>query len=260
MSLKRTSKITITDSYCHQEVISLFQRYVEENDKIFIGITSDIDNLGTHVATYGRAISQNLVDYYTNIIIDYLFKYQKIVNEDNFVFIPAGEEVTILALVKKESEFNQFIDGLRDFVAEKIYSLRVIEKGTTGIAFGGKTFPDNRFYEMVTTFINNLENNDYIPTKDYYDILNRIRSDISIFIDRQKFANFELIEDSDFIFLRNVIYSQLINYKINTMELLNNIAPLLGTMEIDNKLKTEYGIDKESKILIEDMIKLLQVV
>lgn len=83
-------QMTITKNYCHYQVIQLFRRLITNPNRIFFGLTSDIDNLGMFVAQYGRAKAQNIVDYCTNILIDYIYNFQKCLDTEDVVFIPVG--------------------------------------------------------------------------------------------------------------------------------------------------------------------------
>lgn len=146
-------QLTITKSYCHYPVIQLFRRLITNPNQIFFGLTSDIDNLGMFVAQYGRAKAQNIVDYYTNILIDYIYNSQKCIDTEDVVFIPAGEEVSVFALVDDNIVAQMFIDGLRRFVNHKINNIDIILTADTHITFGGKTLCQPEFRQKIKTFI-----------------------------------------------------------------------------------------------------------
>lgn len=148
-----------------------------------------------------------------------------------------------------------FIDGLRRFVNHKINSIDIILKADTHITFGGKTFCEPEFRQKIKTFIRNFEDSSHETAKDYYDILEDMRNEIAFDVDKEKFKSLNLTRKEDLVFFRNMIYSQLINYKLSTNKLLKEVVLVLDSLTIEQELKTEYGINDRAFSLLEELKK-----
>lgn len=249
--------LTITRDYCHKEVIDLFYTFIQADNLKLFAITSDIDNLGEFIAYNGRARGQNLVDYYTNITAEFVFGRLETGEPQQIVFIPAGEEVSILGLCHSEIEFEKFIRDLNLFIKDKIRNAKIFT-GLTGIKFGGKILDEDYIKDMIHHFVNIQNNPEYESFEEYYEILYEIRTAVTPHVDYEKFKTLGISEKQDIIFLRNVIYHELLGYKKNTKELLQNMAENKSTLDVAEELTKDYGLDEEKiKIVAEIKAKML---
>lgn len=242
--MERTGKLslTITKDYCHQEVMELFQKCSESNSLLLFAITSDIDNLGEYIAYNGRAKGQNVVDFYMNVIGEYVSVTQNKI--PNLVFIPAGEEVSIFGLVNSHKDYDSFIRDLESFVNEKLTN-SIFSTASTGITFGGKIIVENYILERIKNFVDDLSTDNFNTSETYYNILELIRTVISPIVDINKFKSLCVSQKSDAIFLRNLIYLELLNYKKRTKELLESVTLNKNNLQIDRELRHEYGLTDE---------------
>ena len=82
-------------------VVDVLREYVEDGGSLF-GITGDLDNLGIYVARNGRPSAENLVDFYNQIIRNYIQGWV-IDHSDSLrsvAFVPSGEEVFVVGISK----------------------------------------------------------------------------------------------------------------------------------------------------------------
>jgi hypothetical protein len=122
-------------------VMEVFREYTEEGGMLF-GVTGDLDNLGIYVARNGRPSAENLVDFYNQIIRNYLQGWVAEHHDllGSVAFVPSGEEVFLVG-ISKYSElpqrlFNEIRDGVMKLAREQQY----IDIGDTATSFGGVVF------------------------------------------------------------------------------------------------------------------------
>lgn len=239
--MEKTGKLSlrITKDYCHKEVIELFQKYSECNSLLLFAITSDIDNLGEYIAYNGRAKGQNLVDFYMNVIGAYVSTAQNKIPD--LVFIPAGEEVSIFGLVNSDKDYDSFIRDLESCVDERLTN-SLFSTASTGITFGGKIIIENHILNKIKKFVGDLSIDNCNTSEEYYNILEQIRTVVSPIVDVKKFKSLCVSQKSDAIFLRNLIYLELLNYKKKTKELLETVTLNKNNLQNDRELRHEYGL------------------
>jgi hypothetical protein len=138
-----------------------------------------------YVAKFGRASGQNIVDYYTNLIAEYLEK-QTFSPANDLVFIPAGEETSIFGLTSNDEIVSKFYNELVYFVNNKISQTVIIETEGTKISFGLYIY-DETSIKMVKEFIIKLQDNPNNYGEDYYSLLHSLRTKISPAVDLNKF-------------------------------------------------------------------------
>lgn len=243
---------TVTPDLCNKELIDLFVKVSQNSNSIFFGITSDIDNLGMYVAKYGRASGQNLVDFYTNIVGAFLTK-QKHICSDSLVFIPAGEETSIFGYSTSHSEIEELFAELKNLFKSRSFPNDVIQCSDTSVSFG-MYFYNLRELAKVKIFVEYYKycNGNNCAVK-YFELLKLLREKIAIEIDKEKFQNLN-IDNSLVILVRNIIFSQLIDYKQNTMILLKKITPVLAKIYIKDSLQKKYGLNKSKYFQLKDKL------
>jgi len=243
---------TITTDLCNKELIDLFIQVSQNSDSIFFGITSDIDNLGMYVANYGRAQGQNLVDFYTNVIGLFLSE-QQYIDGNSLVFIPAGEETSIFGYSNSIPKIDKFFSELKNIFKNKSYPKNILKYSNTSVSFGLSYYSKNELIQ-VNNFVHYYKDiNESNYAIKYFSLLKLLREKIAVEIDKEKFLNLN-VEGSHIIMVRNIIFSQLIDYKLSTMRLLKQIIPLLIKIKAPNIFSTKYGLNKKKYLQLKDNI------
>jgi hypothetical protein len=247
--------LTVTKDNINLEVINLFEKFLEDKTNLLFAVTSDIDNLGIFVARYGRALAQNLVDYCTNILIQFLNSDENILSPGALVLIPAGEEITILGIGSSEAEIKKFYALLNNSINEKIKNFEP-EKVKLSITFGCNIISDPEIHNRIEFMLNKIATDkDYTPTNDYYNILYEIRSLVSLSLDSGKFHSLDNSGNGRVIFYRNVVYSEILDYKTRTARILKALSTRLDSIDTSIDFYKHYGLTPEDHSLIKKLYK-----
>lgn len=248
--------VTITKDHCHLEVIDLFKKTQPDKENKIFTITTDVDNLGFYVAQHGRATAQNLVDYYINIIGEFFFRHQTLIPIEDIVIIPSGEEVTIIGLMKDKEGFQIIQGDFQSFIDIKLSESKFFQIGTTGITFAGKLFKEECLYNMLDEFVKNVNSDtEYVATKDYFNILNYLRTKVTPLLDLKKFASLNIDKISHSVFLRNTVLLEMLEYKKSTKDLLNRLSRIINDLNLENQLVSQYGLTEEKIDLLNEIKK-----
>lgn len=249
---------SITEGYCHSELMEIFSKLANNKKLRLFAITTDIDNLGVYVAHYGRAMAQNLVDYYINILGEYICLCQQIISVRDIFYVPAGEETTIIGLVNHPDQEKSFTDNLSAFLHQKTTECP-FETGLTAISFGSHYFEDGDLYQRVYRFMNDIESKTIKNiSKEYYDILLLIREAVSPKVDAVKFASLGISKLEDLVFIRNLIYSELLTYKHKTQQLLPKVVKRLSTLQMNEDLNKYYGLTAAKHLNMRELISTIK--
>ena len=144
--------LTVTRDKCHYEVIGQFKKLIENPELKLCVITSDIDNLGIHISRFGRAFGQNLVDYWTNCLIQFVYsEYHTEVKKGDLIIIPAGEEISIFSLNKSEFKINEFFKDLCNKVNKELLLFEP-DKVKCQVTFGMQIINDIKIHNKIKLF------------------------------------------------------------------------------------------------------------
>lgn len=237
-----------------KKIIHVLQQY--ENSKSFIfGITGDIDNLGIFVSEQGRPLAENLVDVYNRIIgsaIKEYIKQQPLITD--FAFIPSGEEIFAIGICAKQETINDLFAFIKSDMNNIIKRNCIIDAPYVSISFGYKIFDNITVGELL----DNIRNNNVLAANQtYLKIMQKMREDLAIELDKSKFAS---LKTDEVIFFRNCVYAKMREYKRNTKQGLIKIANLIKNdpdfIAKNNlsQLTAKYGIDELSLQKILDIM------
>lgn len=226
----------------------------DDSNKLF-GITGDLDNLGVFVSQNGRAIAENLVEVYNHIIGVYFNEFiSQHPDIQEFAFLPSGEEIFALGVTKNQETIDALFSNMRNDINKLLKKSPILADYVT-ISFGVKTFDD---FDVSSLLENVDSNNIAAANKDFLDIMLKMRTELALKLDEDKFRNLEC-EDMA-IFFRNCVYSKMREYKTTTKFALSELAKKIKTdSELKQSLKQSsenqsYGI---SEATVEKLIKLL---
>ncbi len=239
-------------------LLNFFKNHAKSG-KVLFGVTGDLDNLGVYVARNGRPAAENLVDIY-NAVMEQVLKEWSVLHKIPVVFVPSGEEVLILGSVDQPDEkiVMKLVLSLRKMVMTEMGKLDFLSLGTTQVSFGGKIFEDD-FNNKIDNFLSILKTGtSQQELKEYYNLLLELREAMAIELDRQKFA--DILQGRHPVSTRQLVYTQMLNYKKSTRDLLLNLNTFSETdiSALVNELGTQYGIDEHKENRVQSILNSLQ--
>ena len=238
-------------------IMETIKKYVKSGGVLF-GLTGDLDNLGVYVARNGRPLAENLVDFYNQVIRNYLKKWT-LENKDHLfqvVFVPSGEEVLIIGVAKDRKLpdilFKQIKRGVMDLASSQPF----IPLGDTSTSFGGVVF-DNRYDDTLKFMIDMFERNEpdsrIYPV--YLEVLMAMRQEMAKALDQEKFSN--ILGGKFPVQLRQIVYAKMLNYKTSTKKVIEALN-LLSLTELEELLRltgNQYGLAENKENLINQTLK-----
>lgn len=242
-------------------VMEVFREHNKEGGILF-GITGDLDNLGVYVARNGRPSAENLVDFYNQIIRNYL---QGWVTEHHdslgsVAFIPSGEEVFLIGISRNPELPQRLFDEIKDGVMKLAHEQQYIDIGDTTASFGGVVF-DDKYKKETDKMIENLQIGvgDSIVYPQYLETMRRMREDLAVALDSEKFK--DILGGKFPIEMRQLVLSRMLLYKRTTKQIimaLNSLAPEEIT-KILEMVGNVYGIEKGKEDDIDNLFISLNI-
>jgi hypothetical protein len=205
-------------------IMNVFETYDDSKDNTLFGITGDLDCLGLYVATNGRAKAENLVDFYNQTIRNYLSIWLKHNPEavGKLAFVPSGEEVLIVGTAIDKTAVADLFLRLRPAVTELTSKQEFIDIDPTAASFGGVLFSreyDQEIAQMVLDL--RLGASDEVVYPQYLQVLESMRTQMALALDVNKFGD---IFPEHPVEARNMVYTQMLDYKTKTKNILISLA------------------------------------
>lgn len=242
-------------------VMEVFREHIEEGGILF-GVTGDLDNLGVYVARNGRPTAENLVDFYNQIIRNYL---QGWVTEHHnslgsVAFVPSGEEIFLVGISKNSELSRRLFDEIRDGVMKLTREQQYIDIGDTAASFGGVIFGD-KYKNEARKMVENLQQgaDDSVVYPLYLATMKKMRGDLAIALDSQKFK--DILGGNFPIEMRQLVLSRMLLYKRITRQIimaLNSLAPEETTQILD-MVGSVHGIEKGKEDDIDNLLRSLNI-
>jgi hypothetical protein len=242
-------------------IMEVFREYNEDGGVLF-GVTGDLDNLGVYVARNGRPSAENLVDFYNQVIRNYL--QQWVVEHNNLLrsvaFVPSGEEITLVGIAKDQKLPQQLFYTIGNGVMKLVKEQHHIDIGDTAASFGGVVFND-KYKSEIEIMVEKLQNHgsDEIVYPVYLETMKRIREDLAVALDTQKFKD---ILDGNFpVEMRQLVLSRMLLYKRTTKQIIMSLGSL-SPAEISQVLEMVgniYGIKKGKEDEIDRLFESLNI-
>ncbi|MFH0752136.1 MAG: Type 1 glutamine amidotransferase-like domain-containing protein [archaeon] len=173
-------------------------------------------------------------------------------NLDSICFIPSGEEVFIIGVSKDKKIPISLIKQFKKNVLKELEKTEsYIKIKPTKPNFGGCIF-NNKLNEKIEHLLKTkqTEKERYI---NYLKLIEHIRNKTAKELDKMKFK--DVINGRCPIQIRNLVFSQMLNYKKNTNALLKNIDKIENSENlIKISLKNKYGIKENETEEVESNI------
>lgn len=242
-------------------VMEVFREHTNEGGILF-GVTGDLDNLGVYVARNGRSSAENLVDFYNQIIRNYLQGWVAEHHDSlgSIAFMPSGEEVFLVG-ISKDSELPQrLFDEIRNGVMKLAREQQYIDIGDTAASFGGVVFGD-KYKNETGKMVGSLQEGagDGVVYQVYLETMRKMREDLAVALDSQKFK--DILGGNFPIEMRQLVLSRMLLYKRTTKQIimtLNSLAPEEITQIIE-MVGSVYGIEKGKEDDIDNLFRSLNI-
>lgn len=244
----------IQSKYVESDLINpviwrVLQNIFNSKSGIVFAITGDIDNLGIFVAKHGRAEAENIVDLINQFIRLYIQKHTSGNKEINDVAIVLnGEEVFIIGHAFTESVVDIVFINLTSAVNDFIVQNKIIPNPGLSITFGIKEFNFKKFKLLIRPlFISDRSLSRNIVRK-YYRILESIRNELAVNLDVAKFTNLSSLDKYGPIVCRNIVYHEMIGYKVVTTRVLNELSCVdmdAKTLSYIVAISKRYGLNSK---------------
>jgi hypothetical protein len=235
--------------------LEVFCDYIDHPNTKLFAMTGDLDNLGVYVARNGRPKAENLVDYYNQIIRNYLENWAES-NSDKILsiaYVPSGEEVFILGVASHIDAPTKMFLEIRPAIQESIVAQTYLTFSPTAATFGGDIL-DASLYD-INGLVNKFRNNepDEILFPIYLEIIEDIRTKLAVKLDEMKFS--DILNGKYPIQMRQLVLTQMLEYKKTTKLILKGLNDLHEDekAELLELLGDSYGVLEE----IEEKVKLI---
>lgn len=232
----------------NQKFFSMLQQ--TSNDDVIVAVTGDIDNLGLFVSENGRAKAECLVDNYNALIsseVQFLCQKYNIKYEISL----SGEEIFAIFSLPKEI----LLEVIESFFRKKINSI-ISQKSPffrpmVTISFG--ILELNKIFDKELNYIRCGKYDDSFMS----DLIYRIRIELALYLDYEKFNDLNLESREEFIFMRNLVYAKMKEYKKDTALLLKKISKDDMFKEYAKKYGLTYGNNEEEYSQLMEIIESL---
>lgn len=238
-------------------VMEVFNEYMKDGDTLF-GVTGDLDNLGMYVARNGRPSAENLVDFYNQVIRNYLEGWTT-ANKDllrSIAFIPSGEEVLLIGLSIDSTLPQTLFDEIKDGVMKLAKGQEFIDIGDTSVSFGGVIFGD-KYKDEIKKVTEALEvgSGDEIVYPRYLQLMKNMRKDMAVALDTQKFR--DILGGNFPVEMRQLVLSRMLLYKRATRQIILALNSLSADeiSQILDLVGNVYGIESGKEDIIDNLLK-----
>lgn len=230
----------------------LFRFHATHGGNLF-AVTSDINLLGLYIAKNSRAKAENLVDLYNLIFGNIVEEFQTTLNEgrEKIVFLPSGEETTILGVCSDTSRTDAWLSGLAADTQNRVRESGLIDPENTRIIFGWAYLEAPELLQRIGAA---GSTND---PKEFYSIMEQIRDILARRIDANKFRHFVESNDELAVLYRNLSLAEYAEHKVNTEELLRALNEYCRNHNIDfpPSLVKEYGVYNGKMAMVKEIKK-----
>lgn len=218
-------------------VMRVFGEHTRHPGNVLLGGVGDLNNLGVHVATRGRAAAENLVDLYNQAIRNAVSTWHR--NHKSEVsaitFVPSGEEVLILASVQPGISAVDLFDTITLQTDAYMQNQKIIDVGGTSACFG---FLELDGYDDRLVGLDTAANgdDDEETARQYFDILADMRTAMGNQLDFSKFAD-RLDPASEHLkpqalALRRLAWAGMLGYKRSVHEIISSMSKHSDTPEV----------------------------
>lgn len=227
-------------------VMNVFLQHADHPENRLLGAVGDLNNLGVHVATRGRAAAENLVDLYNQAIRNSVNKWamQNGGSITALTFVPSGEEVLILASVNDKVDSDAFFRTIHTDTDTYMNNQKILDIGGTSACFGCTELTG---YEDKLNLLKDAVAN---PTDDdntarlYFEVLSEMRTAMADQLDVEKFA--DRLEGSEedkrkALALRRLAWAGMLAYKENVHGLIKAISEVGPDPEVVKLFDQLYG-------------------
>ena len=174
--------------------------------------------------------------------------------------MPSGEEVFIVGIAKDKKVIKKMLSVLSSSINDMISKNAPMFENYVTVSFGKKIFLRKEIENLCKNFYTSISNaNLYNGNKYYLELLLEMRKDLALCLDIEKFSTLENPE-SIAIFYRNVVFKNMLDYKISTRKELTKLGEILSIKDIqilldDSSLLKKYGLDENKIIKINHILE-----
>lgn len=245
------------DQLIDKRVLELFQ-FFGRNGGNFFAVTSDINSLGLYIARNNRAKAENLVDLYNIILDSIVTEYQTTQDQiaERILFIPSGEETTILGVCGDIHKTDQWISQLADTIQARVRESGLIDPGNTRIVFGWTFLQAGELLQSIKDLAEGYdEANSGSSAQTYYAVMEQLREILARKIDANKFRHLTEGDDDRAVLYRNMSLAEYADHKVATEKLLRALRDRLGknNLVIPKVLQEHYGVNDEKMDMIRNL-------
>lgn len=206
-----------------RKILKVLKAFVKHPGSELFGITGDIDRLGIFVAHHGRPEAENLVDVLNRLVgflcTDYIGQRRQYFPA--FCFIPSGEEIFAIGVGYDQGSIEDFFFLCKQEANSFLHRHSPIEQGECTISFGCAILTDAVPQADIEAMIRLTARKKIAEASlAYLKVMLVIREVLARDLDSEKFSILRLSKVLGPIFLRNVVYAQLLEYKERTREML----------------------------------------
>ncbi len=250
--------------YCNPQILSIFNRFIENKHCILFNITGDIDNLGLYVAKNGRARAEVTVDMYNTVIGNYLTDWQNenSGNDVHICYIPSGEEISVLGITTDYDVIENLFWGLKHDIISHIRSLPFINWAEGNISFGCSIIKREDIHTQIELLFRHIKSGAELKAiEEYVQLLVKIRRITSIELDKEKFRTLNKNTQYPVVY-RNFVYYKMLQNKEDTAALLSQLSEKMSGIEDTivswNGITSHYGLNEKKRFFIDELVGFLK--